>query len=266
MPEHTSLLHYLLYRMGEWFPAFRKQAENFPPSIAGHHLGYKHFESVFMAALLMAVIIYLTTEVRGTFKRLNESTVPERELTLRTFFEVFFEYFYNMTRDIMGPKNAKRYFPLIGASAIFIFVSNAVGFIPGMLPPTSNLNITAGCAIFVFLSFNYYGLRDNGVDYLKHMAGWGVFHHWLPSLLLAVLMFPIELISICVRPVTLAIRLMVNMAVDHLLLSIFLGLFALFLPLPIMVLGIIVVVVQTLVFCLLSAIYIGLATEKHAEH
>ena len=262
MPEHTSLLHYLLYRI----PAFREHAEDFPASIAGHHLGYKDFEPVFMAAVLMIVVIYLTTEVRGIFKRLDESTVPERELTLRTFFEVFFEYFYNMARDIMGPKNAKRYFPLIGASAIFIFVSNAVGFIPGMLPPTSNLNITAGCALFVFLSFNFYGLRDNGLDYVKHMAGWGVYHHWLPSLLLAMLMFPIEFISICVRPVTLAIRLMVNMAVDHLLLSIFLGLFALFLPLPIMVLGIIVVVVQTLVFCLLSSIYIGLATEKHAEH
>ena len=77
-------------------------------------------------------------------------------------------------------------------------------------------------------------------------------------------MFIIESISICVRPVTLAIRLLVNMAVDHLLVSIFLGLFALFLPLPLMLLGCIVIAVQTLVFCMLTAIYIGLSTE-HAE-
>ena len=58
---------------------------------------------------------------------------------------------------------------------------------------------------------------------------------------------------------------MLNIAVDHLLVSIFLGLFALLLPLPLMLLGVIVILVQTLVFCLLTSIYIGLATA-HAEH
>ena len=58
---------------------------------------------------------------------------------------------------------------------------------------------------------------------------------------------------------------MLNLAVDHLLVSIFMGLFAIALPLPVMLLGIIVIVVQTMVFCLLSSIYIGLATA-HAEH
>jgi F-type H+-transporting ATPase subunit a len=59
---------------------------------------------------------------------------------------------------------------------------------------------------------------------------------------------------------------MVNIAVDHLVASIFLGLIALFVPLPLSLLGIIVIVVQTIVFCLLSCIYIGLATEKSEHH
>lgn len=67
------------------------------------------------------------------------------------------------------------------------------------------------------------------------------------------------------RPVTLAVRLMLNMAVDHLILGIFLALVAVFVPLPVMALGIVVVIVQTLVFTLLTSIYIGLATE-HEEH
>ena len=67
------------------------------------------------------------------------------------------------------------------------------------------------------------------------------------------------------RPITLSIRLMVNMAVDHLLGTIFLGMVALFVPVPLMLLGVIVIVVQTLVFSLLTSIYIGLATE-HEEH
>ena len=266
MPEHISLLHYLLYRL-----EFLRADSDIKHSFLFHrHLGYKDYEPVFMALVLMVVIVYLTTEVRGIYKRMANARraselAPEDELTLQTFFEVFFEFFYNMSKDIMGAKSAKRYFPLIGASAIFIFVSNAVGFIPGMLPPTSNLNVTAGCAIVVFIAFNYYGLRDNGLHYIKHMAGWGTFKGTVPSVALACLMLPIEIISICVRPVTLAIRLMMNMAVDHLLLSLFAGFFAILVPLPIMFLGVIVVSVQTLVFCLLTAIYIGLATE-HEEH
>ncbi len=259
MPEHTSLLHYLLYRL-----EFLRVDNPVDQSFLGHHLSYRNYEPLFMALLLMIVIIYLVAEVRGTVRRLKESTIPEKELTLRTFFEVFFEYFYNMGKEVMGPKNAKRYFPLIGASAIFIFFSNAVGFVPGMLPPTSNLNITAGSALLVFIAFNYYGIKENGFGYFKHMAGWGVFDSFLPNMLLALLMFPIEFISLCVRPVTLSIRLMVNMAADHLLVGMFMGFFAIFLPLPVMFLGIIVILVQTLVFCLLTAVYISLATA-HAE-
>ncbi|MEM1029987.1 MAG: F0F1 ATP synthase subunit A [Myxococcota bacterium] len=259
MPEHISLLHYVLYRLG-----FLRENSPIDHSFSGAHLGYRDYEPVFMALVMMVVVIYLTTEVRATVKRMRDAVIPEEELTLRTFFEVFLEYFYNMAKEVMGAKNAKRFFPIIGASALFIFFSNAMGMVPGMLPPTSSLNVTAGCALFVFLAFNYYGLKENGFEYIKHMSGWGIFKGFLPNLALALIIFPIEVISLCVRPITLAIRLMLNMAVDHLLVAIFMGFFALFLPLPIMFLGLIVIVVQTLVFCLLTAIYIGLATE-HAE-
>ena len=61
-------------------------------------------------------------------------------------------------------------------------------------------------------------------------------------------------------------RLMVNISVDHLLAAIFLTLVALFVPIPIALLGVIVCIVQTIVFCLLTAIYIGLSTEHAEEH
>ena len=268
MPEHTSLLHYLMFRLDEWLfdGALVDGAHNIGHTAMGHHIGYKNLEPVFMAGLVMLLIIYFAAEVRGTYRDLKVSTVPEEELTLRTFFEVFFEYFYTMSKEIMGEKNAKRYFPIIGASAIFIFISNAAGMVPGFLPPTSNLNITAGCAMAVFLVFNFYGLRDNLKTYVGHLAGWGVFKQILPSILLALLMLPIELISTCVRPVTLAIRLMLNMSVDHLLVGILGSMVAILLPVPVMFLGLIVICVQTLVFCLLTAIYIGLATEQAHDH
>src|SRR5262249_6039085 len=109
----------------------------------------------------------------------------------------------------------------------------------------------------VFVMFNYYGFRDQGLGYLEHMAG--------PMLILAPLIFPIEVISTCVRVLTLSIRLMVNIAVDHLLAAQFIGLVALFVPVPVYILGVLVCLIQGLVFSLLAAVYIALATEGHDE-
>ena len=70
----------------------------------------------------------------------------------------------------MGPKRAKRYFPLIGSLSLFIVFGNFFGLIPGFTPPTSNWNITLGCAAIVFVMFNYYGIRRTAW-YFKHLFG-----------------------------------------------------------------------------------------------
>jgi F-type H+-transporting ATPase subunit a len=255
MPSHTSWITYLIAK----FPALRENAHNVGHTIiGGHAVDYRGLEPIFMSLLVLLALVWLAAEVRGQYRRLDEAVVPDDKLTLRTFFEAFFGYFYSMAKDVMGPRNAKRYFPLIGGSAAFIFFANAIGLVPGFSPPTSNLNVTIGCALLVFLSFNYYGLKENGWGYIAHLAG--------PKWYLAPLVFPIELISTCIRPVTLSIRLMVNMAVDHLVAAIFIGMVAVFVPVPLAFLAIIVIAVQTLVFCLLACIYIGLATEKADHH
>ncbi|MRG96847.1 F0F1 ATP synthase subunit A [Polyangium spumosum] len=256
MPEHTGFLTFLLAHL----PGLRENAKNLGHTFIGHEpMSYHSVEPIFSSMIILLVFIGMSIAVRGKFRRLDESVVPDDRLSLRTFFEAFFGYFYNMAKDVMGPENAKRYFPLIGGAAGFIFFSNVSGLIPGFSPPTSSLNVTLGCALLVFLSFNIWGIKQNGWSYIAHLAG--------PKWYLAPLIFPIEVISTCVRPITLSVRLMVNIAVDHLIASVFFGLVAIFLPLPVMMLGLIVIVVQTLVFCLLSSIYIGLATEHHhAEH
>ena len=82
-----------------------------------------------------------------------------------------------------------------------------------------------------------------------------------------ILMFLIEIVSHLARPASLAIRLMGNMFGDHQVLGVFLGFGIILIPLPIMVLGTLVCVVQTLVFCLLSIVYIALAVENtHDDH
>lgn len=257
MPKHTYWLTYLLDK----FPALKTNAKNLGQSIIGHQdPDYRSTEPVITAMLYLGILLVLALVARRKLTDLKAAAIPSENLTLTTFFEVFLGYFYDMAKDVMGAERAKRYFPLIGSLSLFIIFSNLVGMIPGVGSPTSSLNVTLGCAIIVFVAFNYYGLKENGVAYITHMAG--------PKWYLAWLIFPIEIISTCVRPITLAVRLMVNIAVDHLLGALFIALVTLFVPIPIMFLGLIVCVVQTIVFCLLTSVYIGLATEPmdHGDH
>ncbi|MFZ5892256.1 MAG: F0F1 ATP synthase subunit A [Myxococcota bacterium] len=256
MPEHSTWLTLLLAYMRD---TLEQNAHTLGESVVGGHSPtWRSFEPLFAAVFAATIVILVAVRVRSRLDRVDEAVIPEDRLTLRTFMETFLAYFYDLAKSVMGPERAKRYFPLIGTSAMFVFFSNVMALIPGMPVATSHLNITLGCALVVFVFFNAYGLASQGMGYIKHLAG--------PVWWLAPLLFPLEVLSLCIRPVTLAIRLMVNMAADHVMLSLFLALVALLVPLPVMLLGCLVVIVQTLVFTLLTCIYIGLATEGHDEH
>jgi F-type H+-transporting ATPase subunit a len=218
---------------------------------------WSSFEPIVTALLVGLLILLIAVRVRSRLDRVDEALVPEERLTLRTFMETFLWYVYDLAKGVMGPDRAKKYFPLIGTSAIFVFFANLMAVIPGMPIATSSLGITFGSAMVVFVLFNAYGFFAQGWAYLKHLAG--------PVWWLSPLIFILELLSVCIRPATLAVRLMANMAADHLLLGLFLGICAILVPIPVMVLGCLVVVVQTLVFTLLTCVYIGLATEPLEE-
>ncbi|MFO0735554.1 MAG: F0F1 ATP synthase subunit A [Labilithrix sp.] len=261
MPEHTSFLSYLI----AMFPALGENMHNFGKTFLGQKPVDAHgAEPIAASILVFLLIVLLALGARAKITDYEHSVIPDDKLTLRTFFEIFVGFFYNMMKDMMGPTRAKRYFPVVGTAAIFVFFSNFLGMIPGFLPPTASWNITAGCAVVVLCAFTYYGLQAQGMGFITHLAGPWMGIGMLP---INILLFAIEFLStFIIRPITLSIRLMLNIAVDHLLLSIMLGIFALFVPLPIMVLGTLVAIVQVLVFCLLTSIYISLATEVHDDH
>ncbi len=263
MPEHTSWFSYLL----EWLIGHTALEQNFHSifgsSVFGKPVGAHAAEPITASLFVVLLLVALAATVGPKLRDYKNSIIPDEKLTLRTFFEVFIGYFYDMMKAMMGPKRAKQFFPLIGTAACFIFFANFLGMIPGFLPPTANWNITWGCSIVVFVMFNYYGLRENGFAYLKHLAG-----PWLgwPYIPINILVLFIEIFATCLRAVTLSMRLMINLAVDHLILGVFIGLVVLVVPMFPMALGTIVAAVQTLVFCLLSSIYITLATEHEHDH
>jgi F-type H+-transporting ATPase subunit a len=259
MPEHTSFFNYLI----ALFPALQQNMSVFGESFLGHQPVDAHSAEPLAASIaVMLLVLLLALLVRPALANQDGAVIPETKLTLRTFFEVWIGYWYGLMKDMMGPRRAKQYFPLVGSLSVFIVFSNFLGLIPGFTPPTSNWNVTLGCAVIVFVMFNYYGIKANGIGYLKHLFG-----PWLgwPFVPVNLLLFVVETFSLFIRPMTLSIRLMLNMAVDHLLVTIMLGMVALFLPIPVLVLSTLICIVQVLVFCLLTSIYITLATEHEED-
>ncbi len=137
---------------------------------------------------------------------------------LQNFMEMVLGQFLTLLDDVVGHEG-RRYFPLIATLGLFILTGNLLGLVPGMEAPTGNLNTTAACALIVFFTYHWIGIRKQGlVAYLNHFAGpmpWS-----LGMAPIKLLMFPIEVVSHLARPLSLTIRLFANMFAGHILLGV----------------------------------------------
>jgi F-type H+-transporting ATPase subunit a len=204
----------------------------------------------------------------------------------QNFMEVILEQFVKELDETIG-HDGRRYLPLIATLGLFILTSNLMGLVPGLIAPTANLNTTAACALIVFFTYHWIGARKQGlIPYLKHFAG------PVPALLKP-LMFVIEIISHCARPLSLSLRLFGNMMAGHILLAIFFFMMGLdgmlgwalsgslggilvgapaaaimvvFVVGFLLPLKILVALIQTFIFCKLAMLYIAAAVEETEHH
>jgi F-type H+-transporting ATPase subunit a len=219
-----------------------------------------HFEIDHLLGGLLVFLLLAFFAVRyGTSVRRasDGGAVPPPHFCLRNFLEILGDMIYGLMEGPMGAKNARRYLPLIGSLFLFILFCNLLSLIPGFLPPTDTLKTNVGLAVLVFVLTHIYGLRAHGFKYVKHFMG--------PLWWLAPLMLPIELVSHIARPVSLSMRLLGNITADHKVAAVFFALIPLLVPVPFLVMGVFVSVVQAVVFSLLSTIYISTAIA-HEEH
>ena len=173
------------------------------------------------------------------------------------------------------PHGGEKYLPMIGSIGIFVLFSNLISVIPTLESPTANSSVPLGCAIIVFIYYNFVGVAKKGpLGYAKHFLG--------PSIFLAPLWLPVEIISNLARLLSLTVRLWVNMMVSEMLYVIFLGLMlglALFVgklnpagyvfgvlpligPAVFIILHIFVAFLQAFVFTILPVIYVAGAVEE----
>jgi F-type H+-transporting ATPase subunit a len=196
----------------------------------------------------------------------------DSSLTVRNSAEIFASGILSLIERIFpSRKDLARFFPLIASLFLYIWVCNLFSLVPGMSPPTDDINANVGMAVVVFLVFNYVGLTRDAVGYVKHL--------WGPMLVTGFLLFPIEVISLFIRPVSLTLRLTGNMFGDHTVFSVMSGLlpdmaagaspvvqaiaWLIPIPVPFLALALLVSTMQALVFSLLTSIYVGSAIPHH---
>ena len=169
-----------------------------------------------------------------------------------------------MLHDYIGHKGP-RYLTIVATLFVFILSGNLMGLIPGLMAPTSNINVTLGCALTVVVYYHSQGIKEQGIGaYLKHFAAPpGV------PLFIAPIMLPVELISHFSRLLSLSLRLFGNVFGEELVILILFSIIPFFVPLPMMFLGLITGTLQAFIFVLLTTIYLGgaVATEhEQYEH
>jgi F-type H+-transporting ATPase subunit a len=156
-------------------------------------------------------------------------------------------------------KDYRRFEPLIVTLGIYILIGNILGLIPGFMSPTSNLNVTASCAIPVFVYYNYHGIRKHGLlRYLAHFMG--------PVWWLAWLLFPVEIVSHTARMLSLSMRLFGNIFAEELIItSLNQYIFPFLVSIPVMFLALFASTIQAFIFMLLTMVYLSGAVEE-GEH
>ena len=172
----------------------------------------------------------------------------------QNFLEIIIEGLENFMVDITGPEG-RAFFPFIATIFLYIFLCNLIGLIPGFFSPTANINTTLSMAVCTFILTHIIGFKFHGVKYIKHFLG--------PVWALAPLMLVIEGIGHLARVMSLSVRLFGNIFGKEKILGILFGLAGLYLaPLPILFLGLLVSLIQAVVFMLLSIVYFMVAMEE----
>jgi len=237
---------------------------NLMPAGVQHSIG----DHTFFAIVAGLLLILFAVAARGALIKAQDPVIPAGELGSRNIAELLVQLVVTQSDQIIG-KAGRKYVPFFGTFFFFILLSNLLGLLPGFAPPTGNLNTTLGLALCSFIGYNVIGVREQGLSYFKHFVGPMTS---LPgsSFLSKLLFFPVLIISVCFflilelfshgfRPVSLSLRLFGNMMGDHEVISAFISLTKLVVPVAFYALGTLVSVIQAFVFTLLSMIYVALA-------
>ena len=221
------------------------------------HIGsLKVHGQVFIATwFVMAVLI-----IASLLATRNIQQIPKG---MQNLMEYAMDFIRELTRNQIGEKEYRPWVPFIGTLFLFIFVCNWSGaLIPWKLihlpegelaAPTNDINTTVALSLLVSIAYFYAGFKKKGLGYFAKYV------QPTPILL------PIAVLEDFTKPLSLSFRLFGNILADELVVGVLVLLVPLFVPLPVMLLGLFTSAIQALVFATLAGAYIHEALEGHGD-
>lgn len=177
-----------------------------PLEIGGIDLSFTN-SSAWMTVAIVLSIGLLSLGIR------KKALVPTRG---QLAAEGLYKFISNMVRDNVGEKGMG-YFPFVFTMFMIVLLGNLLGMIPGSFTYTSHVAVTGVLALIIFVLVTIMGFVKHGLHFLQLFCPPGV------PLWIAPLIIPIEIISYISRPITLSLRLFINMLAGHLMLKIIAG-------------------------------------------
>ncbi len=217
-------------------------------TLSGLHL---HGETILVSLIVFSVIILFLG-----FGAFNMHIIPG---SLQNVQEILYELLKSIALTQIGPRYYFYFLPFISTLFIFILSSNWAGalfpwkifIIPNaeLAAPTNDINTTACLALLTSFTYFFAGFKAKGIGYFKR--------YLQPTAFL----LPINILEDFTKPLSLNFRLFGNVVADELTVSVLCSLVPIFVPIPIMVLGLFAGSIQALIFSTLAAAYIGEAVE-----
>jgi len=210
-----------------------------------------HGETVIVSTFVVSTIIFLILIGTQDLKK-----IPSGPQNLA---EVVYELVKSIALTQMGPSYYSQFLPFVATIFLFVLGSNLSGaLIPWKLlelqsgefaAPTNDINTTACLAILTSLAYFFAGFKIKGIGYFARYIKPAPFF------------LPINIVEDFTKPLSLNFRLFGNVVADELTVTVICSLVPLFIPLPIMMLGLFASSLQALIFATLAAAYIGEVIE-----
>ncbi|MGO3706688.1 MAG: F0F1 ATP synthase subunit A [Mesonia hippocampi] len=256
-------LHEDIYQLNEGETAV-KFDETHHPTNASKPLDFSITKNV--AAMFLTVIVMLLFFFKLARFHKNNERAPSGLNNVLESLVLFVRD--DIAIPQIGEKKYAKFMPFLLTVFFFIWITNLLGLLPGAANVTGNISVTIALGLFTFILI----LINGNKDYWKHML-------WMPGVPVPVrlLLAPIELIGMFIKPIALMIRLFANITAGHIIILSLLGLifilesagvagisvpFALFIT----ILELLVAFLQAFIFTMLSALFIGMAVAEHEHH
>jgi ATP synthase subunit 6 len=191
-------------------------------------------------------------------------------------WQVCVETLYDVVSQLLFDNvnvEGEKYFPYISMIFIFIVFNNLIGLIPYSFTITSHLIVTFTLSFSIFIGINIIGFKKHSLKMLSLIIPAN------STIILALVLVPIEFVSYIAKPVSLGVRLFINLMAGHTLLKVIVGfawsmllledllaiihLVPLFLLVILMGLELCVALIQAYVFTILTCIYLNDSVHLH---